>query len=770
MHVTVSLPDLVSGKRRNSTLSLSEGFAGARHRGALAATAQNFAPRANLKSLGAGGSGAPAMGRVLPIYYRTRQFVLTTEKAGRRVPARMQADLRAQEKELAQELRQVHPLLFQRFDDLQLDRLLRAMPFLRLSQDRWVFGGGSAAWPSDDGRAFLLLSGRVALFPDPGGGGEMAEALQGAVFGERGFRLGDEALADGAAGAARCEEPCIVGILSPQVLEAAFADRAIGNRRIAQLVKQVPALARITQPDPSVTKQTGRGEPQEAERKESNAVTKALEELSKVATAVHVAPGQEILSDEPLEESVLIVSSGGVDVRCDVTLTEKLEAIPPKPVRIRIQLDRAERLAGDSILDKLDPYCVVKLGDFKRFQTPVQWNVGPNPRFDYSGVLMFGGEELLEFTVMDHDKFSADDLCGSGSIPVKELHDGWSGRIDLTRPKRGVFRSEETLEEPAGRLHFSVRWDYERVTAMTRKPKQRTWADQDLFNLGKDGCWGHEQLILGGLFRRTLEQASQALAYSLELSNFRVFGSAPRGGNDVVTCWKASRRRFTDFLRHCGRERHFMQACRVSSLEKQSHVQELAVQLIRKWELEEQTHLMRAGMLDAPPAEEAIDASRFRVAYRGCRATISVRNALNLTGGGWFDKLDPYAKLRFQNSKEVFTTSVLQDAGSDPVWNAEGTLEYNGETALEIVVWDYDGKYNPPDKIATGVIQVEQFCSGFEGMVPLTKPGSTKKTRNIKQMMIVVGIQWGPPRDPSAAAVTNLAALTGMRTLAQAAA
>merc|ERR1712217_508774 len=240
------------------------------------------------------------------------------------------------------------------------------------------------------------------------------------------------------------------------------------------------------------------------------------------------------------------------------------------------------------------------------------------------------------------------------------------------------------------------------------------------------------------------------------------------GGNETVTCWKASRRRFMDFLKHCGRERHFMQACRVSSLEKQNQVKELIMMLIRKWEIEEQTALMRSGLFDAPAVEETIDASRFRVAYRGCKAHISVRNALNLTGGGWFDKLDPYAKIRFKESKEVFTPAVLQDAGSDPVWNAEGTLEYCGETALEIVVWDWDGKYNPPDKIATGVLQVEQFCGGFEGMVPLSKPGDKKKNKALKQMMIIIGIQWGPPRDPNATATTmNLAALTGMRTLQQ---
>merc|ERR1719487_363537 len=148
--------------------------------------------------------------------------------------------------------------------------------------------------------------------------------------------------------------------------------------------------------------------------------------------------------------------------------------------------------------------------------------------------------------------------------------------------------------------------------------------------------------------------------------------------------------------------------------------------------------------------EEVMDPSRFRVAYRDTKAQITVRNALNLTGGGIFDKLDPYAVVRFRGSKlPPFRTSVLEDAGSDPFWACEGcrhkgALLYNGETALEVSVWDYD-RYSADDLIATGVIQVEQFCRGFEGSVPLNLPEGKKRKANMKQMMIVMGVQWDPP-------------------------
>lgn len=177
------------------------------------------------------------------------------------------------------------------------------------------------------------------------------------------------------------------------------------------------------------------------------------------------------------------------------------------------------------------------------------------------------------------------------------------------------------------------------------------------------------------------------------------------------------------------------------------------MRLLKKWEVEEKAVMIR-NLFDHKVREEAIDPSRFRVAYRGVKAHISIRNAVNLDGGSWFDKLDPYAIARFRGSKAELRTSVLQDAGGDPVWDCEGTLVYTGETALEISVWDFD-RYSSDDLLGTGVVQVEQFCSGFEGMVPLSTPGDKKK-KGLKQSMIIIGIQWDPPRDPTATLTTTM--------------
>jgi hypothetical protein len=746
----VSLPDLMSGKKKNTTLSLTEGFTGAGHQGALLASAQNLAPKRGHLGAVAESDAAPAAARAAPIYYRTRQLVLSTEKSGHRVPQRMATDLRAHEQDLINALRPLHPLMFQRFDNAQMDRLLRAMPFLRLSSGRWVFGGENDApdWGSEassGGRAFLLISGRVSLFADGTGAGDRQEAGPGAVFGEVPFSLGDESVQAVVAGAAHCAEPCIVGALTKASLEAAYADRAFGNKRIANQVRSIPALARVVGAADAADVATD-----SAQKKESTVVTNAVSDLSKVASKLKVHRGEELLSDNPAEDGVIAVTQGEIEVRGDVTLTERIDAIPPKKVRLRMYIEGCKDLAGDSIFDKLDPYVVVKLGNFKRLQTPVIWNAGPNPIFEYSGVLTYNNEESIDFVVMDHDTIGADDLCGHGSLDVRDIGEGWSGKVPLTRPKRGIFKSEEaTMEEPAGKLLISFQWDYEKVSQLLRPTKKKSWDDQVLWTLKSNECWGHEQMAIGGaLFKKTLESATNKMKYDITIHNFRLVGSERSGAeSSVSSCLKLSRRRFTDFLHRCGREKQFLQACRISALEKQTHIKALAARLTRRWEDQEQAELMRTGIIEDEKQEEVLmEPSHFRVAYRGCKVLITVRNALNLRGGGWFDRLDPYAIVRFRGQNSEFRTSVLQDAGADPIWNCQGFLPYNGETTLEIAVWDYD-KYTADDLLAIGSIQVEQFCNGFEGMIPLNPPQSQKsgkKKQIANQSMITIGVQWPP--------------------------
>jgi hypothetical protein len=359
---------------------------------------------------------------------------------------------------------------------------------------------------------------------------------------------------------------------------------------------------------------------------------------------------------------------------------------------------------------------------------------------------------------MEHDRYSADDLLGHATLNVAELPDkGFRGNVYLKRPKKGIFKADSAVEEDAGRVTVNITWQTEPITAGMRKPKEKVYEDQVLFEINDQGCWGHEHLMLGSIFKRTLEQASYGMKYSMMLGKpgepaFKIVGGSPKGVSEVCHAWKVSRKRFNEFIRQCAREKQFTQACRVSALAKQGELKHLLDRLISRWETEEMSKILRGGG-SSEVKEEPMDPNHFRYAYRGCKCHVTVRNALNLVGGGFFDKLDPYAVVRFRGSKNrPFRTNTLEDAGSDPFWAVEGcrhkgAITYEGETAIEVAVFDFD-RYSSDDLVAQGTIPVEEFCRGFEGCVTLNLPEGKKRKANAKTMMIVIGLQFDPPKEP----------------------
>lgn len=765
----LSLPDLSKEKRRNTTLSLSEGFAGAARGDVLASSSLSFCPRPKPRSalkLADKDKLAPELDRILPIYYRTRQMVIHTEKAGFRATRQITQELAAQEASVGREIRPLFPMIFQRFDEMQIARVLRAMDFMKLSSGRWIFGDETIAdaWPGDNGDlAFLLLYGRVSLYMDTMGAGDKLEVFRGAVFSKsRRFQIGDEFIQpeEYVVEAAQCEEPCIVCILSSKVLETCFADRAFGNKRIAQGVRTVPQLSRVVKSEFEMQKKQGDTDKKnrmsaKEEDAESNALLFALRDLSKVATAIHVMPGQEVICEEPMEEILLMVVKGCLEVRGDVELVQKLEALPPKKLRVRVRIHRGEDLKQDSVWDTLDPYVVVKLGGEKEFRTPVEDNAGINPTWNFEGVLLYHNEPTVDFFVMERETYNADKPNGHGSVNVTKIaHDGrWDGVVPLSKPKQSIFRSEETTEEEAGRLHVSIWWDTEPISEFNRTPMRRKFQNQELFRIGQQELWGHEQIMLQHNFRRTLELAAREMAYKCHLEEFRVVGAQSKSASEPITCWKVTKHRFLDFVKHLGRQKQLTQATRVHALEKQYHLKDILTRLVETWEQEELALFVRSNMMERTPREEAMDPQLFRKTYRGCRAYIMIRNGLGINNGSFFAKLDPYVSIKFKvgigdvKKKKQVLTRVLKDSGPDPVWDDHGSIVYQGETALEISVYDYEPN-GVDDLVAVGTLQLEQVVAGFEGMVKLSRPG--KKKKPLKPMFLTVGVSWEhPPMDPN---------------------
>jgi len=437
-------------------------------------------------------------------------------------------------------------------------------------------------------------------------------------------------------------------------------------------------------------------------------------------------------------------------VVADLHLVEHFDTPRPVRRRLRVEVLRAEGLAGDSWLDKLDPYVKVRFGEAKRFQTPVVWNAGTNPVWNYKGAFTIANEETLEFVVMDRDTHSADDFVGAGTLDVTQLSNkGWEGYVLLTRPRRSMFRAEAAfLEEPAGKLFIALRWDLDPGSYPKRSPRERQFFEQTLMQVKAAECWGHEQLLLTKPLRMDLEQCMHKTGYDLHVMSLRLV-SEPTDFDGVSTIWKISNQRFWAVLRRGAQDKVFLKACNNSMIKRRMNTRKVCMDLIEEWEKELQQAEFWGGPPAVPPEPPPITPRTFQCRTHGVTARIFIRSAANLPEGSWLDRLDPYAVVRFRGAREVLRTSVLRDAGGDPKWDCSGTLVYNGEPAIDITVWEYD-KFGPGVKVAEGQLGVEGFCQGFEGLVPLQPAAekgtvSKQKSRGLpgtKQMGLVLGIMW----------------------------
>jgi hypothetical protein len=237
-----------------------------------------------------------------------------------------------------------------------------------------------------------------------------------------------------------------------------------------------------------------------------------------------------------------------------MTLEERLETRPPKKVRVRVTVLRGEDLAGDSIFDRLDPYCIVQVGPFKRFQTPTLNNAGTKPKWNHTGVLKYTDEPEINFSVYDYDKHSADDLVGNGTLTLHEFENGYEGPVQLMQSKRGIFKSEACQLVPGGKIFVKVAFDLEYPSMANSIAKRMVFPDELLFELTQGSMWGHEHLMLGEKFREVLEQASQGLRYALKLGGFTIKCQAQKGISTQARCLKVSKKRFHEFLQHTSRE------------------------------------------------------------------------------------------------------------------------------------------------------------------------------------------------------------------------
>mmetsp|Transcript_7386 Transcript_7386/g.16183 ORF Transcript_7386/g.16183 Transcript_7386/m.16183 type:complete len:862 (-) Transcript_7386:140-2725(-) len=735
-------------------------------------------PGPTASAIGSSAAQAERVNQALIVYMRLRQMAQSSSRGGQRVPQKITGELRDAEVRLREAIRPVCPHFFQRLSEDQLGRLIRSMQFLRLQRGRWLYGSNKlqpdASWPEPQGsRLFMLLYGTMHLFESSEGIGEHTTLDAFEMLGPEPVKLADEDVNNIVAQSAYCHEACTVGVLESGTFEVAFSDRAFGNQRIAQAARNSSTLCWAVTGEAKKNKQEEQAAVEAGFHNpmERNAAKTALKELARQATLIHLGRGELVESASALDDNIFMVLSGSLEVRGSVSIRRKVQTAKRKPLRAHITVVKGEKLIGDTIFDRLDPYAVVGFSETNRFQTTMQGNAGANPDWRYQGVLGYHNEEELTVRVMDKEVFTNDTLVGIGSIPVTEIlgkpgAKEWKGKVQLFRPKRGVLQ-DVIDQENAGWVHLVISWDYKEAT-MLSKP-WHVHDDKTLFIIQDQETWGLEQMVLGEKeFIQTLErsvtyleQAAEAQdaagdRFEIKLGSFSLFGAEPPRGSQKSEVAKISRRRFFDLVNVNPSKKLLASSCRSTAMRRSEELAVLLQKLYAKQEtIERIEYCRRGGLADQMQEEQdqavGMDPSRFRVAFNGCKMHLDVRNALNLSGGGWFDKLDPYAVIKLRGAKGQFRTSVMTNAGSDPIWNCQGFLRYGGETHLDVAVFDYD-RIGNDDLLGSATLPIERFYQGFEGSISLDPPDNNwilqgRQRGKAQKMQLVMGISFDPPAE-----------------------
>eukprot|EP00746_Dinoflagellata_sp_MGD_P166108 gnl/MRDRNA2_/MRDRNA2_95798_c0_seq1.p1 gnl/MRDRNA2_/MRDRNA2_95798_c0~~gnl/MRDRNA2_/MRDRNA2_95798_c0_seq1.p1 ORF type:complete len:782 (+),score=172.08 gnl/MRDRNA2_/MRDRNA2_95798_c0_seq1:132-2477(+) len=687
----------------------------------------------------------PSANELLTVYVRARNTVSDLHSSGRRVPGHVSSELQSLEDQLCSVLPPLNPRFFQRLDRAQLCKALRSMSVQRLSLGKWIFGGEAAS--NENVAAFLLISGTARLFQDdPAGPSEQEDIEAGVIFGPRKPRHHDQSpkkrpTCDKRGIAARAESNVTVGILSIEVISSAMggADNNIANSRVEQVLASLKLFQDL-----------------------DGILRKHMKELAVRAQTLMVQPGAKLLAQESAESQFLVVTKGTLYVKGDIYVEEAPKAAGPQGRRkMEVYIEHGKGLAGDSMFDKLDPYCVCKLSDVKRFQTPVMHNAGTEPIWKKTGHFLYDGEDGVTFEVYDYDRFSSDDFCGSGFLPFRDFEKGFEGEVKLTLKKRtaagalkGLVRKKGAPEDsnaykflPAGTVWVSISWveaqrSAAEIAAAQLPKKHKTFRNQLLFERHERQCWGHEAIFLEDEFMHTLERAAVGSEWKMRIANLTLEASPSAGAFHVM---RFPRRELLEFVRKFGQKNAMTQYCRVATVTQQNHIRTMLYELIEKWRVEESK---KQVMMEADDVGIDItkDIGRFRSAFRGAQLRVTINCGINLEGGGWLDKLDPYAVARLKGggSGQIVKTPALQDVGANPVWEHTGTLTYGGEDILEFQVFDED-QFSSDDLIAIGELKVAQFTDGYEGMVEL-RDAKKKKKKNGKPPksagMIIVSIEW----------------------------
>jgi hypothetical protein len=643
-------------------------------------------------------------------YMRLRQMVWDEQASKQRIPRRTATELHTLEMQCASGLRKLNAQFFQRFDDKQLTKILRGAPICNFAKETWLFSRD----PKEESdppapNYYFIIHGSVHLYErSPKVTAEKLELSPGTAFAEGGWPEAHSAIRYRGAGAQANSTVLLIILTKADSGGCCSDDRLIADRKYANILLKMPIFQDIRIP--------------------------RLEKWLEMSQIFRVPAGEELLTWPQIDNSFLVMTDGNMLWCADVTLLEMQN--PDNQIsrrKIKVFCEAAIGLSGAGFFEKLNPYLVVRLSPQKRFQTRNMMNGGKDPYFNHTGILVFDGEPGLEFTVYNFNDYTTHDVLGNGFIPAEQFTSptGFEGEVQLTKPvSTSIWQTKTKANEPAGVLLVQVTWGavlgFRSVTKHV-EPRKRTFEQVNLLDLGPTGTngtiFGHEQILLGDSFITNLRRSTIPLGFELTLSNFSMKAKQEGPRMTKSTCIRIPRHSFEVFINRQNKQKDMLTEAVNSSLEKQVRVREVCFLLIHKWNEEDRRREQQKALTTRDPSTVGMDVNSIRAKLRGAILTVRIVSAVGLSA---VDKLDPYIMIKIVGSTQVVKSPVYEDAGANPIFDFEARFRFNGETVVDIAVWDKD-RFSKDEILGTTSLSIEQFHDGFVGSLEMKRPATLAK-------------------------------------------
>ena len=113
--------------------------------------------------------------------------------------------------------------------------------------------------------------------------------------------------------------------------------------------------------------------------------------------------------------------------------------------KLIVKPERAQLLHNKDLIGKMDPYCIMTIGN-QKVKSSVCKRGGKTPKWDDALTLDVHHEQKMKIELYDRDRFRRDDYIGECYVPLGEIYEkvnleGWYPVVNKGLPEGNIYLS-----------------------------------------------------------------------------------------------------------------------------------------------------------------------------------------------------------------------------------------------------------------------------------------------------------------------------------------